>query len=48
MMIALVFVPVERVEEYFVLLRNQIPIDLQPVFQYFDEFYVSGKSERGR
>lgn len=48
MMLALAFVPVERVHEYFRLLSNEIPEDLLPVYEYFQQTYVCGKTATGR
>lgn len=48
MIIALAFVPVESVEQCFLQIQNEIPADLLPVSQYFDETYVRGIPARGR
>ena len=48
MMLALAFVPQDEVANAFELLAAEAPEDLQPVLDYFENTYVSGRPARGR
>lgn len=48
MLTALAFVPLDDVRRVFNSLKNEAPEDLEQVFNYFQEFYVSGRPARGR
>jgi hypothetical protein len=48
MLLALAFVPQADVQASFTELRRDCPEDLLPVFDDFNEYYVSGRPRRGR
>ncbi len=48
MLLTLAFVPVEDLSRIFDLLESKVDEDLLPVFEYFEEYYVTGRAWRGR
>lgn len=48
MMVALAFVALDKVEENFLKLKDEMPADFLPVYEYFGSNYVRGKAARGR
>ncbi|XP_051171104.1 uncharacterized protein LOC127287979 [Leptopilina boulardi] len=48
MILALAFIPPTDVENAFRLLSDEVPEDLLPIIDYFEEYYIVGRRARGR
>ena len=47
-MLALAYVPVDDVDEVFEMLNAEVPDEVLPVFEYFNENYIEGRVVRAR